>query len=53
MQHFSGYSEADLEEVTKEVRAFCVEINPKFISTLKYKFSKPEFGEVAKLKFLF
>ena len=53
MEKFSGYTEAQLQEVTKEVRAFCVEINPKFISTLKYKFSKPEYKEVAKLQFKF
>ena len=53
MEKYSGYTEAQLSEVVKEVRSFCVEINPKFISTLKYKFSKPEYKEVAKHKFLF
>ena len=53
MQKFSGYSEADLVEVVKEVRSFCMEINPKFISTLKYKFAKPEYGEVSKHVFKF
>ena len=53
MEKFTGYTEAQLSEVVKEVRSFCVEINPKFISTLKYKFSKPEYKEVAKHKFLF
>lgn len=53
MEKFSGYTESQLQEVVKEVRAFCVEINPKFISTLKYKFSKPEYKEVAKHPFKF
>jgi len=53
MEKFSGYSEAHLSEVVKEVRSFCLEINPKFISTLKYKFMKPEFKEVAKHNFKF
>lgn len=53
MEKFSGMTEASLQEVIKEVRSFCLEINPKFISTLKYKFSKPEFGEVAKHQFKF
>ena len=53
MEKFSGYTEAQLTEVVKEVRSFCVEINPKFISTLKYKFAKPEYGEVAKHSFKF
>jgi hypothetical protein len=48
MEKFTGYNESQLQEVVKEVRSFCVEINPKFISTLKYKFSKPEYKEVAK-----
>lgn len=48
MEKFTGYSESQLQEVVKEVRSFCVEINPKFISTLKYKFSKPEYKEVAR-----
>jgi hypothetical protein len=53
MEKFSGYTESQLTEVVKEVRSFCVEINPKFISTLKYKFAKPEYGEVAKHSFKF
>ena len=53
MERHTGYTESQLSEVVKEVRSFCVEINPKFISTLKYKFSKPEYKEVAKHKFLF
>ena len=53
MEVFSGYTESQLAEVVKEVRAFCIEINPKFISTLKYKFSKAEYKEVAKLQFKF
>ena len=53
MEKFSGYTESQLAEVVKEVRSFCVEINPKFISTLKYKFSKPEYKEVAKQTFKF
>ena len=53
MEKITGYSEKDLYEVVKEVRSFCVEINPKFISTLKYKFSKPEYCEVAKHQFKF
>jgi hypothetical protein len=53
MEKFSGYSEQELQEVIKEVRSFCVEINPKFISTLKYKFSKADYCEVAKYPFKF
>ena len=49
MKKFSGYTETDLKEVVDEVKSFALEINPKFISTLKYKFSKPDYLEVAKL----
>jgi len=53
MEQFSGYSEESLSEVIREVKSFCMEINPKFISTLKYKFNKAEYGEVAKHQFKF
>jgi len=53
MEKFSGYKESDLTDVVREVKSFCLEINPKFISTLKYKFNKPEYGEVAKHQFKF
>ena len=50
---FTGYSEAALKEVISEVKQFAVEINPKFIQILKYKFSKSEFMQVAKHQFKF
>ena len=53
MKKFSGYTETELQEVVDEVKSFALEINPKFISTLKYKFSKSEYLEVAKLTFQF
>jgi len=53
MQTLTGYSSQDLAEVTKEVKLFCHEINPKFISILKYKFSKPEYLKVANYEFKF
>ena len=53
MEKFSGYAASDLKEVVDEVKSFALEINPKFISTLKYKFSKPEYLEVAKIQFQF
>jgi len=45
------YKKSDLTEVVKEVDLFCKEINPKFISILKYKFSKPEYLKVANHSF--
>ena len=38
MEKFTRYKKKDLENAVSEVRQFLVEINPKFISTLKYKF---------------
>jgi hypothetical protein len=43
MERFTGYTDADLKETVDEIKSFAMEINPKFISTLKYKFSKPEY----------
>lgn len=53
LKSFTGYSHDDLKETVAEVKSFCVEINPKFISTLKYKFSKPEYMKVANHPFKF
>lgn len=53
VQKISGYSLKDLEEPIKEVKLFCQEINPKFISILKYKFSKPEYKKVSNYEFKF
>ena len=43
MEKFSSYTESDLTEAMDEIKSFALEINPKFISTLKYKFTKPEY----------
>ena len=48
VEQFTGYSEADLKSTINEVKQFAVEINPKFIQILKYKFSKNDFLQVAK-----
>jgi cyclin B len=53
MQELTMYSAQDLAEVVKEVRLFCHEINPKFISILKYKFSKAEYRKVSNYEFKF
>jgi len=49
MEKCTGYKEEDLKEAMQEVKSFALEINPKFLETLKYKFSKQEYFEVAKL----
>ena len=50
---FTGYTEQDLKEAIDEVKSFALEINPKFISTLRYKFSKAEYMKVANHQFIF
>ncbi len=53
MERATGYKEEQLKTVVEEVKSFAYEINPKFLSTLKYKFSKPEYFEVANVPFKF
>ena len=53
MEKASGYSEDFLAPIVEDVKSFIVEVNPKFLTTLKYKFSKPEYNEVASIAFKF
>ena len=53
MEKFTGIKEKDIQEAIKEVKLFVYEINPKFISILKYKFSKTEYKKVANYQFKF
>jgi len=53
MESFTKMMESDLQVVAEDVRSFVVEVNPKFLTTLKYKFSKTEYLEVAGLPFKF
>lgn len=53
MEKNTGYKEEDLKEVIEDVKSFAYEVNPKFLSTLKYKFTKPEYFEVANIPFKF
>ncbi len=49
----TGYKEEDLKEAIEDVKSFAYEVNPKFLQTLKYKYSKPENFEVANIPFKF
>ena len=42
-----------MRSVVAAVTSFVRDINPKFLTTLKYKFKKPEYNEVANLPFNF
>ncbi len=53
MERATGYKEDHLKSIVEDVKSFAYEINPKFLSTLKYKFSKPEYFEVATIPFKF
>ena len=53
MERNSGYKEEDLKEAIEDMKSFAYEVNPKFLSTLKYKFSKTEYFEVANIPFKF
>lgn len=53
MEKWSGYKEKDLKEAIEDVKQFACEVNPKFLSTLKYKFQKPEYMSVAQIPFNF
>jgi hypothetical protein len=47
MEKATGMLNAELQVVVDDVRSFVMEVNPKFLTTLKYKFSKVEYEEVA------
>ena len=53
MEKNTGYKEEDLKEAIDDLKSFAHEVNPKFLSTLKYKFSKNEYFEVANIPFKF
>ena len=53
MERWTGYKEKDLKEALEDVKQFAMEVNPKFLSTLKYKFQKPEYKSVASIPFNF
>ena len=53
MEQTTGYKEEHLQGVVEDVKGFVLEVNPKFLTTLKYKFSKQEYKEVASLPFKF
>ena len=45
----TGMLESDLAPIREDVRGFVVEVNPKFLTTLKYKFNKDAYKGVASL----
>lgn len=53
MERATEYTDAYLQPIAEDVKSFVLEVNPKFLTTLKYKFSKQEYKEVASLPFKF
>ena len=53
MEKYTFYKEEDLKEAIEDLKQFAHEVNPKFLSTLKYKFQKDEFLNVANIPFSF
>jgi hypothetical protein len=53
MEKASDLADENVTKVAEDVKSFVLEVNPKFLTTLKYKFSKPEYKEVAGLAFKF
>jgi len=53
MEKATGIKEDYLAAIVEDVRSFALEVNPKFLTTLKYKFSKQEYMEVANIAFKF
>lgn len=53
MQRDTGYNLKDLKPAYEDIKQFILEVNPKFLQTLQYKFKKDEFNQVANIKFGF
>ena len=53
MEKATNLKEDYMAKVVEDVKSFALEVNPKFLTTLKYKFSKQEYNDVASLPFKF
>ena len=53
IEELTGMCEKDLLPIVDDVKSFVVEVNPRFLTTLKYKFSKEQYKAVASLPFEF
>ena len=49
LERTSGYTLQHLQPVIADVKSFVVEVNPKFLIPLKYKFNKEEYMAVASI----
>ena len=53
MESATSLGEDYLWKVAEDIKSFVLEVNPKFLTTLKYKFSKAEYLDVASIAFKF
>lgn len=53
MEKCTGIKGDDIKEAIEDLKQFALEVNPKFLSTLKYKFQKNEYLNVAQIPFAF
>jgi hypothetical protein len=53
MEKATQLKEDYMIKIVEDVRSFALEVNPKFLTTLKYKFSKQEYLDVASIAFKF
>lgn len=53
MEKATQLKEENMQKVADDVKSFVLEVNPKFLTTLKYKFSKQEYLDVASIAFKF
>jgi hypothetical protein len=51
MEKWTGLKDKDIKDAIEDLKQFAYEVNPKFLSTLKYKFQKPEYLNVAQIPF--
>ena len=40
MEKATDYKDEHMQKIVEDVKSFVLEVNPKFLTTLKYKFSK-------------
>lgn len=53
MEKSTGIKAEDIKLAVEDLKQFALEVNPKFLSTLKYKFQKDQYLNVAQIQFAF
>lgn len=53
MEKCTGIKADEVKVAVEDLKQFALEVNPKFLSTLKYKFQKEQYLNVAQIPFAF